>query len=131
MTIYSKRLTPTNPTCLAFVCLAATQLVGAGCDTHGIDAKFGDQHLKTTVALVELHRVRTGKYPRSLTELKYTGDWDQIALNNVRYCPSVDQKTYYVEVTHGWGGKPELKIPPEFWTGTGFRAFGAKDCPAK
>jgi hypothetical protein len=30
----------------------------------GPDHMFGDQHLKTTVALLELHRVRSGSYPR-------------------------------------------------------------------
>lgn len=120
-----------SPSCLAFLCVAAIQLVGVGCEASSLDAKFGDQHLKTTVALLELHRVRTGEYPHGLKELKYTGEWDQIALQRVRYCPSVDQKTYYVEVTHGWVGKPELKFPPEFWTGTGFRASGLKNCPAK
>lgn len=84
--------------------------------------------MKTTVALLELHSVRSGNYPRSLDELEYTGDWDKIALGSVRYCPSLDQKTYYVEVTRGWMGKPKLTYPPEFWKGTGFRASGVKNC---
>jgi hypothetical protein len=44
---------------------------------------FGDQHLKTTVALIELHKVRYGKYPDSLSDLKFTGECDQIALQGV------------------------------------------------
>jgi len=96
---------------------------------HGPDAAFGDQHLKTTVALVELHRVRTGQYPATLADLRHPGQWDQIALKSVRYCPAPDRKTYYVEVTRGWVGKPTLLLPPDFWIGTGFRASGAKDCP--
>jgi hypothetical protein len=31
---------------------------------------FGDQHFKTAIALVELHRVRTGTYPSSLRDIK-------------------------------------------------------------
>jgi hypothetical protein len=54
--------------------------------------EFGDQHLKTTVALVELHKVRYGKYPDSLSDLKFTGQWDQIALQSVRYYPNADRK---------------------------------------
>jgi hypothetical protein len=50
-----------------------------------LDNQFGDhQHLKTTVALLALHKVRYGKYPDSLADLKFTGLWDQIALQRVR-----------------------------------------------
>ena len=38
---------------------------------RGPDAMFGDQHLKTAVSLIELHKIRFGSYPRSLSELKY------------------------------------------------------------
>jgi hypothetical protein len=30
-----------------------------------------------------LHKVRYGKYPDSLSDLKFTGEWDQIALQSV------------------------------------------------
>ncbi len=46
---------------------------------------FGDQHLKTAVALIELHKVRFGKYPDTLRDLKFTGQWDQLALQSVGY----------------------------------------------
>jgi hypothetical protein len=39
----------------------------------GPDNMFGDQHLKTAVALIELHKVRYGKYPDSLRDLRFTG----------------------------------------------------------
>lgn len=89
--------------------------------TRQLDNMFGDQHLKTVVALVELHKTRNGKYPRKLTELKFTGQWDQIALNAVSYCASEHGDAYYVEVERGWVGRPGLELPPEFWQGTGFR----------
>ena len=38
-----------------------------------LDNEFGDQHLKTSVALIELHKVRYGRYPDSLSDLKFTG----------------------------------------------------------
>ena len=95
----------------------------------GPDHMFGDQHLKTTVALLELHRVRNGSYPAALRDIQYTGDWDKLPLTSVKYCPSPDRKTYYVEVTRGWVGKPKLAMPPDFWRGTGYRASGIKDCP--
>lgn len=84
------------------------------------DNMFGDQHLKTAVALIELHKVRYGKYPASLGDLRFTGQWDQIALQSVAYYPNVDRSAYYVEVERGWIGKPTLQMPDEFWKGTGY-----------
>jgi hypothetical protein len=90
--------------------------------TRPMDNKFGDQHLKTAVALIELHKVRYGRYPKSLRDLKFTGDWDQMALTSVLYRPNANGTAYYVEVTRGWMGKPELELPAEFWKGTGYSA---------
>jgi hypothetical protein len=94
-------------------------LVASGI-TKGPDHIFGDQNLKTSVALIELHKVRFGKYPRSLEELKFTGQWEQIALQSVSYYPNADGTAYYLEVERGWIGKPDLKMPDEFWRGTGY-----------
>jgi hypothetical protein len=83
---------------------------------------FGDQHLKTAVALIELHKVRTGRYPEDLSKLQFTGQWDMIALQSVRYEAADDGCSYYVEVQRRWIGKPELRIPEEFWRGTGYNS---------
>jgi hypothetical protein len=88
--------------------------------TRPLDNQFGDQHLKTTVALLELYKIRYGRYPQSLTDLRFAGEWDQIALINVRYYPAADGSKYCVEVVRGWMGKPALEYPPEFWQGTGY-----------
>jgi len=90
--------------------------------TLSLDNKFGDQHLKTTVALVELHKTRYGAYPDSLSELRFVGDWDAIALGSVKYCAAQDHKSYFVEVLRGWVAKPDLELPAEFWKGTGFNS---------
>ena len=87
---------------------------------RGPDVQFGDQHLKTTVALIELHKTRFGSYPKSLSELKYVGEWDKIPVNSVRYVPNKELNKYCVVVTRGWIGKPELNMPEEFWRGTGY-----------
>jgi hypothetical protein len=87
---------------------------------RGPDVQFGDQHLKTSVALIELHKVRYGKYPKDLSDLTFTGAWDAIALNSVRYRTNDMQTRYCVEVQRGWIGKPHLTMPPEFWQGTGY-----------
>jgi hypothetical protein len=84
------------------------------------DNMFGDQHLKTSVALIELHKVRYGKYPDTLHDLKFTGQWDQMALQSVEYYPNADRTGYYIEVRRGWVGKPSLQVPDEFWRGTGY-----------
>ena len=81
---------------------------------------FGDQSLKSTVALLKLHKLRFGHYPETLRELKYAGDWDQIWLSGMRYYARKDKLTYYVEVERGWIAKPTLVIPDEFWHNTGY-----------
>jgi hypothetical protein len=92
--------------------------------TTPIDNKFGDQHLKTVVALVELHKVRYGAYPARLSDLRYTGDWDPIHIQTVSYCAAEDRQTYFLEVERGWAFKPgdlARDMPDEFWQGTGYR----------
>ncbi len=84
------------------------------------DVQFGDQHLKTSVALVELHRVRYGRYPASLDDLKFLGSWDPIAVDAVAYHVNGDGTRYCIEVQRGWVGKPKLEMPAEFWQGTGY-----------
>lgn len=95
-------------------------LIGLSGITKSQDNLFGDQHLKTAVALIELHKVRFGKYPKTLGDLKYLGAWDPISVQNVSYYPNADQTAYYIEVKRGWIGKPDLKMPDEFWQGTGY-----------
>jgi len=88
--------------------------------TKGPDNMFGDQNLKTAVALIELNKVRYGNYPDTLRDLKFTGQWDQLALNSVAYYPNADRTRYYIEVERGWVGKPSLQMPDGFWQGTGY-----------
>lgn len=96
--------------------------------TKGPDEMFGDQHLKTAVALIELHKTRYGKYPDTLRDLKFTGQWDQLALQSVGYYPNAERTAYYLEVRRGWVGKPVLQMPDEFWRGTGYsRSLKPKD----
>ena len=94
--------------------------VSASGITRPLDNKFGDQHLKTAVALIELHKVRYGRYPNDLRELRFTGEWDQIALKSVRYYAAPDGSAYHVEVERGWMGRPDFELPPDFWSGTGY-----------
>jgi hypothetical protein len=93
---------------------------GACAYTLFFDHKFGDQHLKTTVALLELYNTRHGHYPGRLSDLDFVGDWDRIALNSVAYYANDTQTHYYLEVTRGWLCSPSLQYPDDFWNGTGY-----------
>jgi hypothetical protein len=81
------------------------------------DQKFGDQHFKTAVALIEVHKVRFGEYPNTLKDLKFVGEWDRAALTSVAYKKVANG--YELDVVKGWVGKPELSYPDEFWKGLG------------
>ena len=84
-----------------------------------LDKKFGDQHFKTAIALIELHKVRYGEYPKTLKDIKFTGDWDAIIYHSVEYTKERDG--YRVIVTAGFMDKPELNYPDEFYQGLGMR----------
>ena len=88
--------------------------------TAGPDKLFGDQHLKTAVALIELHKVRNGEYPATLDDIKFEGGWDIAALKSVSYRANADRTAYYIEVERGWIGKPKLEMPEGFWRNTGY-----------
>ena len=98
-------------------------LLFSGCDKPSFvsraDEQFGEQNFKSAVALIELHRVRTGSYPASLKEIEYLGSWDQIWLSAVRYEP-IDGG-YDLYVTRGWVGEPALKLPRSYLKGLGLR----------
>ena len=80
--------------------------------------KFGDQHFKTAISLIELHKIREGEYPSTLDSLKYIGEWDNIIFSSVQY-KRLDTK-YELNLTNGWIGIPEeLKYPDDFWNGLG------------
>lgn len=82
------------------------------------DKAFGDQHFKTAISLIELHKVRTGSYPENLDSLKYIGDWDRMIYGSVKYKKLGEG--YELDLTRGWVGKPKnLKYPAEFWKGLG------------
>ena len=77
-----------------------------GCDfQQTADSKFGDQHFKTVIALVELHKTRTGSYPESLNDLRFVGDWDAIAISSIEY--KKVGTGYELNVTRGWVSTPE------------------------
>jgi hypothetical protein len=113
----------------AFVVVAAAGMLLAGCGKfrEEADTKFGDQHFKTAISLIELYRVRHGIYPDSLSELDFNGDWDAMAIHSVEYRRLGDG--YELNLTRGWVGKPTLAYPPAFWKGLGLRATNVEHLP--
>jgi hypothetical protein len=92
-----------------------------GCD-HGLPLEhmsnqFGDQHFKTAIALVELHNIRYGEYPETISDLRFTGDWDPIALQSVEY--ERVPEGYRLKIKRGIGIKHDVEYPDEFWQGLG------------
>jgi hypothetical protein len=91
------------------------------------DVQFSDQHFKTAIALIELHKIRKGKYPDSLDSLKYLGDWDKIIYNTVEYKKL--ENGYELNLTRGFfSSKPvELRYPKDFYNGLGLKRSNLKD----
>lgn len=107
-----------NKKTLLFLVALIACLSLSSCEfTSDADQAFGDQHFKTAIALIELHKVRFGEYPESLDELKYLGDWDSLPVASVSYERLNDG--YALNVERGWVGQPELTYPDEFWQGLG------------
>jgi hypothetical protein len=80
--------------------------------------QFGDQHFKTAISLIELHKLREGEYPSTLNDLKYIGDWDKIVFSSVKYTKL--EEGYELDLINGWIGKPkDLSYPNDFWKGLG------------
>jgi hypothetical protein len=88
------------------------------------DNSFGDQHFKTAISLIELHKIRFGEYPETLEDIQFSGQWDMIALQSVSYKKSA--QGYDLDVVNGWVGKPELEYPKEFWQGLGIQESNMK-----
>ncbi len=87
--------------------------------------KFGDQNFKTSIALIELYNTREGEYPDSLSQLKFTGDWDQAALQSVKYTKLSDG--YELDLVNTpFGGIDSLKYSSDFWKGLGLKKSNIK-----
>ena len=92
----------------------------AGCDFNsfmpGAQEKFVDQGYKTAIALIELHKLRTGQYPNTLNDIKYTGDWDQMYRAFINYKKL--ETGYSIEVKDSTIAN-KLTYPSDFWSGLG------------
>lgn len=89
-----------------------------------VEASFADQHFKSTIALIELHKVRFGEYPPSLDAIKFAGEWDRAAFASVKYQRL--PRGYALDIVPFRNRPAELSYPPEFWEGLGLVRSNAK-----
>ncbi len=125
----SKQRKIMNPFFKHFLKLLPILLFISSCDFPGsffddADKSFGDQHFKTTIALVELHNLRYEEYPNSLSDLKHIGEWDIIAFQSVEYKKL--SKGYELNVGRGFVGQADLSFPKDFWQGLGIKKTNVK-----
>jgi hypothetical protein len=80
-------------------------------------AKFADQHFKTAIGLIELHKIRTGEYPARLEDAQFAGDWDKLGFENVKYERLAEG--YSLDVIGPDDTSARLSYPDEFWKGLG------------
>ena len=85
---------------------------------------MADWAFQNAIAQIELHKLRNGHYPASLSELKFLSRMDSSMSNNVDYTRldsvyELNLKMKYFSVAGKEGNTIELKYPPEFWVGLG------------
>jgi hypothetical protein len=84
---------------------------------------MADQKFKNAIAHIELHKVRNGSYPQSLTELQFLPAMDS-SLNSVVYQKldsgyELNINFKRMSLAGSSEGFVTLQYPPEFWKGLG------------
>ncbi len=101
------------------ILVIAFSILAMACDpmsiVPGAKGKFEDQGFKTAVAMIELHKIRNGKYPEKLKDIKFEGAWDPIYKQFVIY--ELKSSGYKLGVRSD--AADDLEYPPEFWSGFG------------
>ncbi|MFL5764301.1 MAG: hypothetical protein ACJ77K_10215 [Bacteroidia bacterium] len=82
-----------------------------------------DEKFKTSLALIELHKIRTGSYPETLEDIGFLTQMDSMSFSFVKY--TLLDSTYRLDINFIPGFKGEanngvgLHYPEGFWKGTG------------
>ena len=111
----------------------AIVFVAAGCIPDGIKDKvdeqmseaqqmLADMEFKKALAGIEMHRLRTGDYPISITEIQYLSVMDSSIYTSVEYhkLDSGYELNLTEEYMNLFGGEKRIaKYPPDFWKGLG------------
>ena len=97
---------------------------------------MADQEFKKAIAQIELHKLRNGSYPSSLSELKFLTAMDSSIFNYVEYTSldSVYELNLNMEFPTLSGEemqRVELQYPSEFWKGLGCVKSNVKSSPLK
>ena len=87
-----------------------------------------DQQFKQVLGQVELHKLRFGRYPESLGEIKFLSAFDSAAIRAVEYIllDSVYELNYVGNGVTDLNGQtqyvPDITYKDEFWQGLGCSA---------
>jgi ATP-dependent Clp protease ATP-binding subunit ClpA len=86
----------------------------------GMAHALQDYWFRMAIALIELHRLRSGQYPETLEDLRSSlGPFEQPVLQRVRYEKLDDG--YALDNIMPRDGEATLSYPAEFWRGLGIR----------
>ena len=91
---------------------------------HDAQLVMADWEFKKAIAQIELHKLRNGHYPDSLSELRFLSQIDSSMIGNVEYkrLDSVYELNLRMKFASFDGNESrviDLNYPPEFWTGLG------------
>lgn len=83
-----------------------------------------DQEFKKAIAQVELHKLRNGSYPNSLSELQFLSSADSTIFTYVEYnrldtVYELNLKRPFLSMDGSKMAMPQLNYPPDFWKGLG------------
>jgi hypothetical protein len=123
--------------------LVITMALLSSCITDGVRKKmdeqmvladkiFGDMHFKNAISQIEMHKLRNGSYPGSLSDLQFLAAMDSGMFQFVEYQKldsgyELNFKENVFSSIIGEKRKPvNLEYPAEFWKGLGCVRSNAK-----
>jgi hypothetical protein len=85
---------------------------------------MADWEFKKAISNIELHKLRNGHYPSSLSELKFVSPMDSSIFANVEYTRldsvyELNLKMKFVSLDGKETGAIKLNYPTDFWQGLG------------
>ena len=91
---------------------------------------MADQQFKSAIAQVELHKLRNGVYPNSLSELQFLSAMDSSMFHSIEYAKldTAYELNINLDMPSFDGSKKRIHLnyPPEFWRGLGCIKSNAK-----
>ncbi|MCR6639884.1 MAG: hypothetical protein NVV82_13115 [Sporocytophaga sp.] len=90
----------------------------------GAHQMMAEMEFKKAIAEIELHKLRNGRYPNSLSELKFLSPMDSSMISNVDYTRldsvyELNLKMEFVSLDEKETEPIKLQYPDEFWAGLG------------